>query len=585
MHRFKAVFLGMAACALFAVSCGGDDPAAPPADPPVVSSVSATTVSPGDTLLISGSRFDTPASANRVRFFNSLAVVAPFAGSETELSVVVDKDATSGAITVTSNALSAQGPPLDVVRGVGDVFVFGGLGTSQPLVLPNPTATTQYLVIPHATNSNAPYTPNYSYGIASTLAPPVVANETGSGAPGTYTVGEEFEAWRWEQTRELVERAGRPTGMTAQRAPASVQQTRQFNVLKTTTGSVLETSSYQRVTAELRYSGTKCLVYSDIDTLGSGNLAQSDFNAMGQAFDTSIETTNVAYFGGYSDIDGNGKVIILSTPVVNRMTPPGSGGFIAGFFLSIDLYTTPSVPVGTTNQAEVLYLLASDPGSFWGNPFPVAFTAQENINTTAHEHEHLISFSRRLLVEHGPAQETWLEEGMAHMAERLNGIDTANQNRAALYLDDPGNISLEHNSAPLEQRGGIYLFLQLMADRYGTDILKSIVQSKCTGRACIQNVTGENFYDLFAEFLAALYLTGRGITDDPQFNFASIDLADFGSLATASHVAGGLQVTGSIRRTAGDFHIFSGVLNQETRLVFTNPGGSARLRQVVVRIQ
>ena len=171
------------------------------------------------------------------------------------------------------------------------------------------------------------------------------------------------------------------------------------------------------------------------------------------------------------------------------------------------------------------------------------------------------------------------------MAEQLNGIDTANENRAALYLDDPGNISLEHNSAPLEQRGGIYLFLQLMVDRYGTDILKRIVQSKCTGRACIQSVTAENFYELFAEFLAALYLSDRGITDDPRFNFVSIDLADFGTLATASHVAGVADVTGTLRRTAGDFHIFSGTLNDETRLTFTNPGGNARLRNVVVQIQ
>jgi len=585
MYRLDTVFLGLAACALVAVSCQSDDPAAPPADPPIVNSISATIVSPGDTLVISGSRFEAPASANSVRFSNSLAVKAPFAGSGTELSVVVDQDATSGPITVTSNALSAQGPALEVVREVGDVFVFAGLGASQSLALPNPTAATQYLVIPHATNSNAPYTPNYSYVIASTLAPPIIASETGSGAPGTYTVREEFEAWRWEQTRELVERAGHPKEMPARRAPGSVQQTKLFNVLKTTTGSVLETSSYQRVTAELRYSGTKCLVYADIDTLATGNLAHSDFNAIGQAFDTSIEATNVTYFGGYSDIDGDGKVIILSTPVVNRMTPPGSGGFIAGFFLSIDLYSPPAAPAGTTNQAEVLYLLASDPGAFWGNPFPVAFTAQQNINTTAHEHEHLTSFSRRLLVEHGPSQETWLEEGMAHMAEQLNGIDTANENRAALYLDDPGNISLEHNSAPLEQRGGIYLFLQLMVDRYGTDILKRIVQSKCTGRACIQNVTAENFYELFAEFLAALYLSDRGITDDPRFNFVSIDLADFGTLATASHVAGVADVTGTLRRTAGDFHIFSGTLNDETRLTFTNPGGNARLRNVVVQIQ
>ncbi len=482
------------------------------------------------------------------------------------------------------------------MREVGDVFVFGGLGANQPLVLPNPTATTQYLVIPHSVNANWSYKTNHSYRISSTLVPPIVAAQaTGAGAfrPGKFTLREEFEAWRWEQARHMIERVGfpEPGEAPAPQATVVLPPFRQFNVLKSANRDVdvSSPSSYQRVTAELRYSGTKCLVYADVDTLATGNFTQTEFDAFGQAFDSSIETTNVTYFGNYSDVDGNGKMLVLITPVVNNLTPDDNiqkhKGFIAGFFLATDLRFPPAMPVGTTNQAEIIYLLAADPSGFWGNVFPVAATAQENINTTAHEHEHLISFSRRLFIERGPSQETWLEEGMAHMAEHLNGIDGANKNRGALYLACPDSISLEDNNAPLDQRGGIYLFLQLMVDRYGTDILKSIVQSKCTGRACIQNVTGENFYELFAEFLAALYLTGRGITGDPRFNFASIDLADFGTLATAFHVAGTADVTGSVRRTAGDFHIFSGALNQETRFTFTNPGGNARLRNVVVRIQ
>lgn len=575
--------------ALIMVACSKDESTPPvEVDPPVVSGVSATIVSPGDTLVISGSHFSAVPAENSVKFSNPLASTPAVAATATELTVVVDADATSGPFTVTTNGAPTTGPALEVRRGIGDVFVFGGLGDNQALTLPNPTATTQYLVIPLSVNSNVSYLLNHSYSIASNLALPIAATRpaVASVPRRKSTIREEFEAWRWEQARELVERAGFPR---AEETPAlrtsSGLPVRQFNVLKTTTGSVSNPASYQHVTAQLRFAGTKCLIYSDIDTLATGNLSYSDFVAFASAFDASIEATNVTYFGGYSDIDGNGKVIILITPVVNRMTPPNSSGFIAGFFLSIDLYSPPNVPAGTTNQGEVLYLIAADPGSFWGNPFPKAFTAQENINTTAHEHQHLISFSHRLFVEHGPSQVTWLEEGMAHMAEHLNGIDTANENRGQLYMACPDSISLEDNRAPLDQRGGIYLFLQLMVDRYGTDILKDIVQSKCTGRACIQAVTGENFYDLFAEFLAALYLTDRGITADPRFRFESINLADFGPLATQSHLTGAGSVTGSVRRTSGDFHIFSGTLNEETRFVFTNPGGSAKLRNVVVRIQ
>jgi hypothetical protein len=159
--------------------------------------------------------------------------------------------------------------------------------------------------------------------------------------------------------------------------------------------------------------------------------------------------------------------------------------------------------------------------------------------------------------------------------------------RTALYLGDPGGISLEYNSnPPLEQRGGIYLFLRLMADRYGTDILKDIVQSRCSGRRCVENVTGEQFYDLVAEFLAALYLEDRSLTTDPRFEYTSIDLGDYGAVSVSPALVDGGEVAGDLFRTSGDFYVFSGgALGQESRFTFQNTLGNARLRHVVVRVE
>ncbi|HEU4365862.1 MAG TPA: hypothetical protein VFT13_10425 [Candidatus Krumholzibacteria bacterium] len=590
-----ARFAGAALCALLIAACSEDDSVVPPnPDPPVVSGVSETIVFPGDTLTISGSNFASPASANTVTFTNPLGTSKAFAGSGTSLSVVVDQDATTGAIKVSHAGGFANGPEVEVRRNVGDFFVFGGLGSGNVLALPNPTATTRYLVIPHATSPSVPFSEELGYSIDSESAVPIaapVASADAVRAAEATGVGlhEAFEAWRWEQTRELVERSGvppRPTQTPPQAATDAVQQqTRQFYVLKTTTGSVLNPASYQQITAQLRYNGAKCLVYADNDTLATGNFSGADLRTIGESFDNGIEATNVQYFGGYSDTDGNGKVIILITPVVNRLTPSGSGGFIAGFFLSVDLYSPPTVPAGTTNRAEIFYLLAADPTGAWGNSFLVNFTRDENISTTAHEHEHMISFSHRIFSQSGKTQVTWLEEGMAHMAEDLNGLHDANQGRTAIYLGDPGAISLEHNSAPLEQRGGIYLFLRLMADRYGTDILKEIVQSQCAGRTCVENVTDEGFYDLVAEFLAAIYLSGRGITADPRFNYTSIDINDYGTVTAPPRVAGGGLIAGNIRRSAGDLYIFSGALNTESRFTFVDEIGNARLRNVIVRVQ
>jgi len=364
---------------------------------------------------------------------------------------------------------------------------------------------------------------------------------------------------------------------------------RPFYVLNTPSGLVSDPANYDLISADLRYTGTKCLVYADVDTLANpaNNFDQIHFQQLGQTFDNFIEATNVAHFGDYSDIDGNTKVIILITPVVNRMTPGGSGGFIAGFFLSIDLYSPPQVPAGTTNQSEIFYLLAADPAAFWGNPFPIAFTAAENISTTAHEHEHMISFSERIFNQGGTRQETWLEEGMAHMAEDLNGFHDANMGRTNLYLQDPAGVSLEDASANLEQRGGIYLFLRLLVDRYGAanpDMLKDIVQSRCSGRSCIQNVTGRNFYDLASEFFAALYLSGQGITADPRFNFTSIDLADYGTVSTSTGLVG-VESVGNVRRSSADLYLYNGALGFDTRFTFVESIPGVSLRHAIVRVQ
>ena len=590
----------LAVCALLALaSCSDDDdddPVVPQPDPPVVTTISTSIVSPGDTLTINGSNFASPPQGNQVRFTNPLGVSTAFAGSDTHIDVIVDQDATSGPITVTTEGGFDEGPNVTVNRGIGDFFVFGGLGASNVLSLPNPSGATRYLVIPHGTSASAPYSEDYGYSIVSGAPLAVAAEDRGptrQAAAQLMTLRESFDAARWEQARELAERIGAPEKTRPQDSTAEVAGGgfRTFNVLATTSGSALDPSSFDQVTAQLRYSGTKCLVYADVDTLSNpaNNFDPIHFQQLGQAFDnpSGIEATNVSYFGGYSDVDNNDKVIILITPVVNRLTPGGSGGFIAGFFLSVDLYTTAQVPPGTTNHAEIFYLLAADPQAAWGNPFPVAFAADENISTTAHEHEHMISFSHRIFNQGGSTQPTWLEEGMAHMAESINGFHDANEGRTDIYMDslhDISPISLEHATSPLAQRGGIYLFLQLMVDRYGTDILKDIVQSRCQGRACVESVTGRNFYDLVAEFLAALYLSGKGITGDPRFNYTSIDIDDYGSIVPTNGLVG-IDSDGNVRRSSGRFYLYNGTLGVDTEFMFIEQTPGIRLRNAIVRVQ
>jgi hypothetical protein len=540
----------------------------------------------GDTVTISGKDFAPLLDENSVRFANFVMSATPFDGTTTRLSVVVPAFAASGPlrVRVDGNREDGVGPELQITgRGIGDVWIFQGTGPDQPLKVPSPVSGTEYLIVPYASNAQRPFSEVFGFSIdaneASSVVPPPAVAQT----VGTVTARETFEARRHRATEELLATVGLPEHPKPVAGPvAAPAATRQFNVLANFSGS-----TFARITAELKYSGAQCLVYADVDTMSGGNLTHDDFRNFADAFDNNIHPTNTTYFGVESDVDGNGKVIILVTPVVNRIDVPGEG-FVAGFFLSNDLFPPTQVPANTTNHAEIFYVLAA-----LSPNFPRAAVAAENPKTIAHEYEHLISFSHRIFREGGVTQITWLEEGMAHMAEDLNGDNTSNMGRASDYLRlDPNESlpfrdfrpSLEFNSGgpPLEQRGGIYLFLRWLGDRFGEDIYKEIVESRCVGRACIESITGESFYITVGDFFATLYLSGRGINNTDKYNFQSIDLSDFSALTVTNRFVGGTAVSGQVMRSAGAFYLFTNTTTEANEFIFNAPV-AAGLRAVVVR--
>jgi hypothetical protein len=375
-------------------------------------------------------------------------------------------------------------------------------------------------------------------------------------------------------------------------APAS----RQFKVLARTTNT-LDPGSYVTVTADLVYDGTHALIYADVNQ-PTGSFTQPDYDAFGANFDTSIYPTNTDHFGAPTDIDGNGRIIILFTPQVNELTPDGTAqqeGFISGFVLFNDIAPN-VVPSGTTNSGEIFYSMVPDPNGETGNSFPKAIVDEVVPGTLAHEFEHLISNGYRFVILGGGSdwrflQQTWLEEGMAHMAEDLNNMDEQNILRANLYLGTPfatsllGNAELRPRVDTLEQRGGIFLFLRYLADRYGEDILKTIVRDPAIGEASIANVTGVDFHASVADYLATLYLSDRGITSDPRYNYSSFNFLDtFGDLSVDNRSVGAGGFSGSVRSATGRFHLLSGT-TASTIQFGVSSSSSAGVRCVVIRTE
>jgi hypothetical protein len=560
---------------------------------PVIGSVDRTVVAPGDTITITGQRFIASTGDNRVTFNNSLGRSYPISATTSRLEVVVPSNAASGGMTVTSDGLTSEPVSIEVIHSVGEVWVVGGISLNYTIKLPDPTGLAQYLIIPHSATPTA-LTAGYSLEPAGTSVYPAPRANAAGRTGGTETIATRFKRNLREGAIKYLEQLGprvKPPSPVAKSVQAPAQ-TRTFWVLNTPFGDPIDPNNYSSVTATLRYQGTHTLIYSD-DNNPSGGFDQTDYDALGADFDGSYYPNDVAAFGEPSDINADSRVTILYTRVVNDMTPAGTAGsgFIAGFVNLTDL--GPNVyPAGTTNGMEICYILVPDPSGPDGHVFSrskVQIIARE---TMAHEFEHMISYGYRFVNLGGQMtlaylQTVWLEEGMAHIAEELNGLDRGNDIRANLYLSDPGVISLMGDDT-LEQRGGIWLMLRYLSDSLQDNtIFFDLLRNSYVGAGSIEAVTGEDFFTTLADFFAALYLSGRAVPHDSKYDFTTITYpAGFVPLAVTTRSVGSGPVTGqAIRNAAADFFVFENINNAALELTVRPSTSASALRVIVTRLQ
>jgi hypothetical protein len=224
-------------------------------------------------------------------------------------------------------------------------------------------------------------------------------------------------------------------------------------------------------------------------------------------------------------------------------------GFVAGYFSAHDLY--PSVP--NANGGEVFYGLVPDSLARFGCSHPASEFSRVIRTTFVHELQHVINYQQHVFRRGGREEAVWLNEGLSHIAEELaskyyerrypwpSGRETpeqifpdSSQNfiyfnllNAYLFLRQPYASSLTHfiDAGTLEERGASWLFLRWLADQYGEDILRRLVQTPVGGAANIADKTGEPFERLLGDFALALYtdsLPGHARTAvPPRWRFAS----------------------------------------------------------------
>ena len=311
------------------------------------------------------------------------------------------------------------------------------------------------------------------------------------------------------------------------------------------------------VTGRVELVSSRAIVVADTAN-PSGGFGQ----AFAAAFDTLVAPVTDEHFGVAGDIDGNGKVIIFFTKEVNALNLD-DGSFTAGFFFSRDLFpvVSPGAPLGscgTSNEAELLYLLVPDPQGVAGQAVNRGEAEQLTIVTMAHEYQHLVNASQRLLgtATPRPFEEAWLNEALSHAAEELLFYRTADLSpRMDLGIGDfsPGQIGalndfqrlnflrlLEFLKAPeghspfdpdvsLATRGAGWSFLRYSADRVGEDdavFLRRLVDSSLTGLDNLADALGggrATLFDWLGDWSVGLYADDRVASIPLRFQNLSWD--------------------------------------------------------------
>ena len=170
-------------------------------------------------------------------------------------------------------------------------------------------------------------------------------------------------------------------------------------------------SSAGQVRASVRLVGNSSIWLDDLDN-PAATFTDAELANLDAFYSTNIKGVHDDYFGGLSDVDGNGRFLVLMTKEVNRVG--NLGGWVWGADLVSRQYCA------TSNQAEIFYGKVPDPGGAVGD----VLTKQDVLDSypalIAHEVTHIIQRGGQIYGGSGP-KNTWELEGGATLAEQLVG--------------------------------------------------------------------------------------------------------------------------------------------------------------------
>ena len=397
--------------------------------------------------------------------------------------------------------------------------------------------------------------------------------------PRTRQEAVENKVRTFERTKLKLRSRSAPFGLSGPQARRSVLATQLAvpNVGDTVNINVPNANPGPNLTLCTDFFRTRAVVASVsqkailmVDTLDgppSSLFTQAQLDSITQEFDDTTYPTDVAYFNTPTDVDGNGRIIMLFTGEINKLTPPGNdGGFVGGFFFAGDFFPPTGDTEGDhceeTNEAEIFYLLSPDPdGTKFGNVRTASSVRQGTRGTIAHEFQHMINAGNRFQnpqVSH--FESTWLDEALAHFAEDavgraargfgdlqpftfaqvlpcntpcsqandFNAFFFQNLARLSSWMDKPDSFSPISDEADtsLAVRGAAWAFLRYAADNFSNGLPRTFTHALSigpdTGVKNFNAATKAPLDTLVKGWLVSMYADDLGISGlNPKYQYSS----------------------------------------------------------------
>ena len=192
---------------------------------------------------------------------------------------------------------------------------------------------------------------------------------------------------------------------------------RTFRVLQPSTavGATFSCSTnFVEITARAVYVGSRSIIYEDTKAPLAGQM-DSYFAQVGQEFDTSMYPSDATYFGDplvtdpYTDNDQH----------LNMVFTPSIPAALGGFVISCDFFPRNTTDNQVSNFGENFYArVPTVAGTGFSTDNPDSWLRGMRA-AIVHEVKHIASFGAHLVNNASSFEESWLEEGMAFVAEEV----------------------------------------------------------------------------------------------------------------------------------------------------------------------